>query len=233
MDFVRLTPELCYLRFPLGHAYLWQEPDGLTLIDSGVPGSGPLIAAAIRELGRGQASLRRLVLTHCHADHIGSAAEIARWGGVEVIAAAAEAPYLRGDEAAPPPRLLEWERPIFGKVGAGGLTAEPVQADRLIGDGDELDFGPGARAVAVPGHTPGSLAVHLPGPGVLFTGDAVARRQDGQVILGVFNADPAQAGRSLRRLAALRPSIVCFGHGEPVTSEAAAQLLEAADRVPR
>lgn len=40
-------------------------------------------------------------------------------------------------------------------------------------DGDELDFGGGARIVGIPGHTPGSIAIHLPKHCVLFTGKAI------------------------------------------------------------
>ena len=48
VDVVELVPGLHFLRFPIGHAYLWQDPGGLTLIDTSVPGSAPLVAPAIR-----------------------------------------------------------------------------------------------------------------------------------------------------------------------------------------
>ena len=68
MDLVRLMPRLSFIRLPVGNAYLWHDPDGLTLIDAGLPGSAPLIAEAIRQAGYQPADLRRLVLTHFHAD---------------------------------------------------------------------------------------------------------------------------------------------------------------------
>jgi glyoxylase-like metal-dependent hydrolase (beta-lactamase superfamily II) len=111
------------------------------------------------------------------------------------------------------------------------LPAQPVRPpriDREIEDGDELGFGDGAVAVAVPGHTPGSVAIYLSRHKVLFTGDAVARRRDGTVVCGVFNVDRGQAVASLRRLARLDSTVACFGHGEPVTHAAAAALLGAA-----
>ena len=50
---------------------------------AGLPsGSAPLIADAIRQSGYQPADLRRLVLTHFHADHIGAAADIADQGEV-------------------------------------------------------------------------------------------------------------------------------------------------------
>lgn len=86
MDVIELTPRLHFIRLPIGHACLWSDPDGLTLIDASLPGSAPLIADAIRRAGSEPAELRRLVLTHFHPDHIGSASGIAGWGGVEVLA---------------------------------------------------------------------------------------------------------------------------------------------------
>jgi len=79
------------------------------------------------------------------------------------------------------------------------------------------------------GHTHGSIALHLPSHGVLFTGDVVAASPvDGAVILGVFNLDRSRAVASFRRLAALETEVACFGHGDPVTQRAGAVLREAA-----
>ncbi|MGW7482396.1 MBL fold metallo-hydrolase [Nonomuraea muscovyensis] len=62
--------------------------------------------------------------------------------------------------------------------------------------------------IATPGHTDGSIALHLPGPGVLFTGDTVAH-VNGQVTPGVFNLDRAEMLRSFGRLAELDARIAC------------------------
>ena len=229
MDVIELIPGLHFLRFPVGHAYLCEDPDGLTLIDTSVPGSAPQIATAIRTLGRDPADLRWLLLTHFHADHAGSAAEIAAWGGTEVCAHHADAPFLRGEAPGPPPDLTNWERPLFEQVSRQlpAVVPAPVRIDRELGDGDELSFGGGAITVAVPGHTLGSVAFYLPARRVLLAGDTAARGPGGQVIPGVFNTDRAQAAASFGRLADLDTDIACFGHGEPLTQQAAAQLRTA------
>ncbi len=237
MELIQLTPRLHQIRFPVGHAYLWHDPDGLTLIDTGLPGSAPLIATAIRQAGYQIEDLRRLVLTHFHPDHIGAAADVAAWGEVEVMAHHADAPFIRAETPGPPPDLADWERPLYDQVTsqvASEPTSEPQapppppRIDRELSDADELAFGDGAVAVAVPGHTPGSVAIHLPRHQVLFTGDAAARTPDGRVIGGVFHVDRAQAAASFRRLAGLETAVACFGHGDPLTRDAAAALRAAA-----
>jgi glyoxylase-like metal-dependent hydrolase (beta-lactamase superfamily II) len=227
MDLITLTPRLHMFRFPIGQAYLWQDADDdLTLVDSGDVNAAPAIEAGIRSLGLDPAHIRRIVLTHCHPDHIGSAGELADRHGAAVVAHRLDAPVIRGETSAPEPVLLDWEKPMYEHA----LTVPPAPAthiDREVVDGDGLDFGDGAVAVHIPGHTEGSIGVHLPRHSVLFTGDTVARTD--RVILGVFNADRARTVESMRRLAGLKPSVVCFGHGEPLTRDAAAVLSAAAD----
>jgi glyoxylase-like metal-dependent hydrolase (beta-lactamase superfamily II) len=229
MDVIELLPRLHFIRFPVGNAYLWHDSDGLTLIDAGLPGSAPLIADAIRQSGHNPADLRRLILTHFHADHIGAAAGFAAHSGVQVLAHHADAPFIRAAAAGPAPDLADWERPIYDQVMSQvpAQPPSPSRIDREVEDGDELGFGDGAVAVAVPGHTPGSVAVYLPQHRVLFTGDAAVRGPEGRVSCGVFNVDRAAAAASFRRLASLDAAVACFGHGEPLT-DAAGELRAAA-----
>lgn len=81
--------------------------------------------------------------------------------------------------------------------------------------------------ISTPGHTEGSIALHLPEHGVLITGD-IAAEYDGQVILGVFNLDRDQAATSFRRLSEIDVDVVCFGHGEPIIGNAGEHLRRAA-----
>ncbi|WP_376773018.1 MBL fold metallo-hydrolase [Streptomyces himalayensis] len=96
-----------------------------------------------------------------------------------------------------------------------------------MGDGEVLQFGGGAVVVvAVPGHTDGPIALHLPSPGVLFTSDAVANA--GRTMLGVFNTDHVRAVASLHRPAELEAETTVFGHGDPIPHDAAAARRAAA-----
>ncbi|MFE4832558.1 MBL fold metallo-hydrolase [Streptomyces sp. NPDC056672] len=222
IDLVEIHPRLHMLRFPIGQAYLWRDDgdgggdghDGeeLTLVDAGYSDAATDIERAIRSLGADPGALRRIVLTHCHRDHVGAAGELAERYGAEVLAHRLDAPMVRGDAPVPDPVPLDWEIPLYER----GLTvpvAPPTRVDRELEDGDELDFGGGARVVHAPGHTDGSIAVHLPRHGVLFVGDTIA--SVGGIMLGVLNVDRERAQESMRRLVALAPSTVCYGHGDP------------------
>jgi glyoxylase-like metal-dependent hydrolase (beta-lactamase superfamily II) len=226
MELLELTPNLHLLRFEVGQAYLWQDADGLSLIDTGPVGSGDAIALAIQDLGRRPGELRRIVLTHAHGDHAGSAAEIKQWSDAPLLVHKYDAPLVEGVQVIPPPVLLDWERPLFAKANMY-FSAPSVQVDRVLNDGDTLDFGGGAEVISIPGHTAGSIALHLPQHGMLFTGDAVAE-YEGKVILGVFNQDGTAAAHSVSRLAGYDTEVLCFGHGEPVRTEATLRLRELA-----
>ncbi|MFD9101693.1 MBL fold metallo-hydrolase [Streptomyces virginiae] len=230
MDLVEVLPNrLHMLRFPIGQAYLWQDGGALTLVDAGNAESAAAIEGAIRSLGLLPERLERIVLTHCHRDHVGAAGELAARWGARVLAHRLDAPVIRGERPVPEPVLLDWEIPLY----AHGLTvpeAPPTPVDRELEDGDALGFGDGAYVVHAPGHTDGSIGIHLPRHGVLFTGDCVAAV--GPLMLGVFNVDRVRAIESFRRLAGLAPSYACFGHGDPLTQDTASALAEAAAETP-
>ncbi|MEU4269222.1 MBL fold metallo-hydrolase [Streptomyces sp. NPDC026092] len=224
MELSEINPRLHMLHFSIGQAYLWRDGEELTLIDAGWVGSADEIETAVRGVGLDPARIRRIVLTHCHRDHVGSAQELADRFGARILAHRLDAPVIRGEAPVPEPDLLDWELPLY----AHGLTvpeAPPTRVDREVEDGEELGFGDGALVVHTPGHTPGSIAVHLPEHGVLFTGDTVASVQG--VTFGVFHVDRDRAMQSMRRLADLKPSVLCCGHGAPVREDTARQLAEA------
>src|SRR5690349_8998227 len=76
MALEQLAPNLYGLALGPINTFLVVDADGLTLIDTGAPGSEGAILGAIAELGKQPSDLRRIVLTHCHPDHAGSAAAL-------------------------------------------------------------------------------------------------------------------------------------------------------------
>ncbi|HEY4752712.1 MAG TPA: MBL fold metallo-hydrolase, partial [Candidatus Limnocylindrales bacterium] len=98
-----------------------------------------------------------------------------------------------------------------------------------FGDGATLDLPGAPRVVLVPGHTPGSAALHLPGQGALFVGDALATYAvttgERGPQLAPFTADRDQALASLGRLEGLDAGLVLPGHGDAFTGAPAQAVL--------
>jgi glyoxylase-like metal-dependent hydrolase (beta-lactamase superfamily II) len=197
MELVDLAPDLRMLRFSIGQAYAWRDGADVTLVDTGPPGSAAAIAEALDGWGR----LRRVILTHYHADHAGSAREVGAWPGVLVAAHRADARVIRGEVKGQWPVFTPAERELYARMPTGLLPDPPdvpqARVDRDLDDGDVLDDG--LQVIATPGHTPGSIAVLLPQRGVLFTGDVAAEAENG-VLLHPNNIDREQAKESFRRL---------------------------------
>ncbi len=214
MEIVSVLPQLTALRFSPPNdlnVYVWSDPEGVTLIDTGLPGAASEIEKALHAWGFTRDQVRRVILTHAHDDHIGSAADLAEWGA-EIWVHHADADIVRGERPQPTPVLRDWERPIAEALELGA-PPRPAPVHRELRDGEVLDFGGGAEVLAVPGHTEGSLALHLPQHRLLFTGDTLANVR-GVTMPGVFNLDSGAVDAAARRLAELDVDVVCVGHGD-------------------
>jgi glyoxylase-like metal-dependent hydrolase (beta-lactamase superfamily II) len=228
MNLLEIVPGLVMIPLGVSNAYVWHDQRDTTLIDTGPPGSGPAIMAALEYLGLPREGLRRIVLTHFHDDHAGSAAELSNWSDARVIAGAGDAAFVRGALPGPGIAFTPSERHLHATVAADLEPAPACPVDQEVADQDVLHMGRDAVVLSVPGHTPGSIALHLPDTGVLLTGDTIAEHE-GAAILGPFNTDREQAWRSLQRLAALDVDIACFGHGRPIMGGADHALRRATD----
>ena len=197
-------------------AHLVLEPE-LALIDCGYAGSRRRIARAIEASSRSIEQLARVVITHGHPDHAGSARELAE-AGVPILIHPADGERLR----------TTWRdalrNPSRGRV-FSAMTPEPPEV-LPIEDGDVLPMLGGLRVVHTPGHTPGSVCLYGARDRVLFVGDTLQRRF-GRVSFAsaLYSDDHAAARRSVQRLAELDVETIVFSHFAPV-SEGAAGVLE-------
>ena len=192
----------------------------LTLVDSGMPGSAGTILTYIEALDPPAGDLARIVLTHHHLDHVGGLAALQACTSAQVLAHAGDAPVISG-EVPPPQAQGALTRLLFRLVARLTPQAEPVPVDRTLHEGDPLDLLGGATVVHVPGHTPGSIALHFPSERLLICGDVINHRGSQ---LGPppkpFTEDMDQAIASLHRLAELDFDVLCPGHGPPLVGGA-------------
>lgn len=195
--------------FPV-NCYFVREEDGLTLVDTGMFGSANAILAAAQQL---EQPIRRIVLTHAHADHIGSLDALHKQlPDAAVLISTRDARFLAGDMRLDPNELQAKLRGSYQKV-----TTRP---DRLLNDGDRVGS---LRVVSAPGHTPGHIALFDTRDGSLIAGDAL-QTQGGVAVAGsvrwrfpfpaLATWYPPIALASVRRLRTLMPTRLAVGHGD-------------------
>jgi glyoxylase-like metal-dependent hydrolase (beta-lactamase superfamily II) len=218
-------------RVRMSHAFL-VEGEGLTLIDTGMRGSGESVLSAMAALGRRVSDLRHIVISHHHFDHTGSLAHLAEVSQATVSVHVADAPYVRGDLPRPPFRRVGFSgwlmRPFMGLF---PTNPEPCHVDRELQDGDEIEAAGGLKVIHVPGHTPGHIALLMPSKRILFAGDAVLNVLGLRPPLAMATVDMAQAKESVRRMAALDFDIACFGHGGIMRKEAVLHFRRFAEKL--
>ena len=151
-------------------------------------------------------------LTHAHLDHFGSshavcsALDIPLWCGAADVEAVQRGQMVsRGGRFIPAP----------------GARSHPVA--RALTEGDEVA---GFTVLDTPGHSPGHVSYWRPSDRVLLCGD-VMWGQNAFLLSGglrepytVLSPNPRRNRESARRLAALEPALICFGHGPPLRDPA-------------
>lgn len=208
----------------VGRVYLLSEGEGLTLIDAGIGSSGKKIMAQLQAHGRDLTHVKRILITHAHPDHVGSVPELVKATGAQLIVPEGERAVIDGE--IPVPRASTFIKPPR-------TIYKDMKADQTVTDQQILAnvFG-GLQAISTPGHSPGHMVYWQPEKRVLFCGDVIfnAPRKT-RLPYKMLTVDMAENIRSIAKLAALEPEVICFGHGEPVTQNASQLLYAFAKKV--
>lgn len=185
--------------------------EGKVLIDSGYHSHAARTLDLLRGV-LGDAPLQRLVNTHCHSDHIGGNAAVARRYGCPISVPVGEAPYLE-----------PWDGRAFW-MGYADQYVEPFAFSDTLAPGDTLFAGDLEwQVLAAPGHDDGALIFYCPEHGILISGDALWEHGLG-VIMPREAPNPAldAAENTLETIAALDVRLVIPGHGAPFADAHAA-----------
>ncbi len=215
---------------PDSHAYVLGNPSSqnLSLVDSGLTGKGGYKVQAIQKAGFELSSIKRVIMTHTHLDHIGCFAEILKqlpWA--ELWVHRLEADLLeKGDE-----------RGVYGMDMFRGFCQEQLglkpgafkcQVNRKLQGGETLDLGDMTwEVIHIPGHSMGSIGLYHRPTKILIPGDVVyADYAIGRFDL--YGADPAGLKDSLMRLAELEVDILLPGHNQIVRGLPKGYILKTA-----
>lgn len=87
----------------MGRAYLLEDEDGLTLIDTSIGSAGDKILSQLKAAGHQAQDVKRIVITHAHPDHIGGLEVVQKATGAEIRCHELEKPVIEGEIAAPRP----------------------------------------------------------------------------------------------------------------------------------
>ncbi|HXG65517.1 MAG TPA: MBL fold metallo-hydrolase [Blastocatellia bacterium] len=216
------------------NVYLIEE-EPLTLIDAG-PRTDEAIAAlrdGLRRLGRKLSDIKRIIISHAHADHYGlagciveesgAAPYIHAWDAPEVAAEQDYSPYKKLLAAAGVPAEVI-ERMQAGYEKFRGFTY-PLDHVETLNDEDEIIFERESLTVVhTPGHTPGSICLMRTSNRLFFASDTVLKNITPNPVLSPDPLDNRKRFQSLgeylvslARIRSLAPTVLKGGHGDDIT----------------
>lgn len=204
----------------LANTYILADLHGLTLIDTGLPGSQRGILRYIASLGRTARDIRRILITHADWDHIGGLSALRKASGARTYASPIEAQALAEGRASRPARLPP-STSLMRKIRRLFFAQRPFHVDEMLTEGMVLPVLGGLRVIETPGHSPGHISLFAPDAGVLFCGDSMVTDEGG--IHGsrpAFTWDEAMAKEAVKTQAALGARILCSGHGPAIRDAA-------------
>ncbi|MFJ7175850.1 MBL fold metallo-hydrolase [Streptomyces massasporeus] len=203
------------------------EGDAVTLVDTGYPGDREQLLASLAQVGSSPEAVTAVLVTHAHNDHLGSAEYLRATYGTPVRLHEAEVPHARREflhqvsvgtvlRNGWRPGVLPW---AVHALRSGGTTPVPVTAPQAFPAAGTLDLPGRPVPVHTPGHTDGHCAYHLPGTGVLISGDALvtghptSQIEGPQLLPDMFHHERPRALASLDVLAELEGELLLPGHG--------------------
>ena len=195
------------------------------LVDTGLQGSLLPITGGFNDLGLSLDDIDTVVITHAHPDHCGGLGEVVRGREITVAAHEYDADIISGTKTVPNPYQDDLLAKVAGPV-IPKLMGSHVPVDMRLEDGDIIPFDTEVKVVHLPGHTAGSIALHLPAKRVIIVGDALQYKFSRKLSPPSHKVtqDSVEALHSLEKLLDLDFDIICFSHFPPMRKNARAAL---------
>ncbi|MFG1689792.1 MBL fold metallo-hydrolase [Nonomuraea sp. NPDC049269] len=150
----------------------------------------------------GERTVKAIVCTHAHNDHINAAGELAELTGAPI-------------------RLHPADQVLWDQVYGQALPYQPLADGEKVGVG-----GIALEVLHTPGHAPGAVCLYAPDLGVLFSGDTLFKGGPGATGRSFSSFDTIIDSISRRLLTLPGETVVHTGHGDSTSIGAEAPHLE-------
>ena len=226
--------------FPVGpvHAYLVQG-DPLTLVDTGprTPAALAALQAGLAEHGVALDDIRRVIITHAHADHYGLVGPIVAASGAEVWSHSLAQPLIEGWTSYLVPREQFWLDLLLAAGVPAALAEQTAHlyrgmqqfithapVTRLLDEGDTIEMAGAAwQVLHCPGHADNLVCLYQPTDRLLLGNDHLLAHISSNAIVGPPPLGETQRRRplvdywaSLCRVYDMQIALVLTGHGDAV-----------------
>lgn len=211
--------------------YILETEGKKILVDSGM---GPEVDNFLKFSGEDLRSIDLIILTHMHIDHVGGASHLRSKYGIPVAMGRNDVSVMdrirtdpgafRSDYFA---QLKESGMPesILNGSASGSPAIREVdyygsmEVDYSIDDKFGIGSGQSVKLIHVPGHSPGSTCIHVPGEKAIFTGDHILGSITPNIskYMGIYDSLGSYM-ESLKKLQGLDVTRVLPGHGAHMTS---------------
>ncbi len=221
---VEIIDNLWMLGTNLYPLYLLRGRQGGTIIEGGMGAMGPVLREQLAQLGIAADSVRQVIVTHAHPDHV-MAVPLFRemFPGVSVVASAIAAKTLQSEKAVA--FFCKMDDMLTGALIQSGvvgqqhrrppLTANQIAVDRAVKEGDaiEVDDGRALEVLETPGHSDCSLSFYERTRRILIISDATGYYlPECDAWWPNYFVDYGAYVRSIERLAGLDADVLCLSH---------------------
>ncbi|WP_214628851.1 MBL fold metallo-hydrolase [Paenibacillus agaridevorans] len=207
--------------------YLIGDGDEYALIDAGAGVDTELLLSSIASTGVPASRIRKLLLTHAHADHAAGAAALRQRLDLWTIAAKDAGPWIESADI----DRTSIGAAVFAGVYPPDYLYPPCPIDETVSDGDIIEVGAlSLKVIETPGHARGHISFALnEGDGMsLFAGDAIFA--GGKIVLQqIWDCEIDAYARTIARLNDLRIKRLYPGHGPFLLSAADRHIAKAYD----